>query len=91
MNYDELYEKYMILEEENKGTIAQYAGRLHRNFEGKEEVLIYDYVDVYIAVLERMYYKRLTAYRSVGYSIRSNGTETDTKNGIYDDANCFMH
>lgn len=74
-----------------KGTIAQYAGRLHRNFEGKEEVLIYDYVDVHIAVLERMYHKRLTAYRSVGYSIRSNGTETDTENGIYDDVNYFEH
>ena len=46
-----------------KGTIAQYAGRLHRNFDGKEEVLIYDYVDVHIPVLERMYHKRLTAYR----------------------------
>jgi hypothetical protein len=48
-------------------------------------------VDVHIAVLERMYHKRLTAYRSVGYSIRSNGTETDTENGIYDDANYFEH
>ena len=72
-----------------KGTIAQYAGRLHRNFEGKEEVLIYDYVDVHIPVLERMYHKRLTAYRSVGYSIRSNSTEINTENGIYDDANYF--
>ena len=74
-----------------KGTIAQYAGRLHRNFEGKEEVLIYDYVDVHIPVLERMYHKRLTAYRSVGYSIRSNSIETDTENGIYDEANYFEH
>jgi len=74
-----------------KGTIAQYAGRLHRNFEGKEEVLIYDYVDVHIPVLERMYHKRLTAYRSVGYSIRSNNTEIDTENGIYDEANYFEH
>lgn len=74
-----------------KGTIAQYAGRLHRNFEGKEEVLIYDYVDVHVPVLERMYHKRLTAYRSVGYSIRSNGTEFNTENGIYDEANYFEH
>ncbi len=74
-----------------KGTIAQYAGRLHRNFEGKEEVLIYDYVDVHIPVLERMYHKRLTAYRSVGYSIRSNGTEFNIENGIYDEANYFEH
>lgn len=74
-----------------KGTIAQYAGRLHRNFEGKEEVLIYDYVDVHIPVLERMYHKRLTAYRSVGYSVRSNETEFNIENGIYDEANYFEH
>lgn len=74
-----------------KGTIAQYAGRLHRNFEGKEEVLIYDYVDVHVPVLERMYHKRLTAYRSVGYSVRSNGTEFNIENGIYDEANYFEH
>lgn len=74
-----------------KGTIAQYAGRLHRNFEGKDEVLIYDYVDVHIPVLERMYHKRLTAYRSVGYSVRSNGTEHNIENGIYDEANYFEY
>lgn len=48
-----------------KGTIAQYAGRLHRNDEGKNEVLIYDYVDVHIPVLERIYHKRLTENRSI--------------------------
>lgn len=74
-----------------KGTIAQYAGRLHRNYEGKEEVLIYDYVDVHIPVLERMYHKRLTAYRSVGYSITSNGTEFNIENGIYFEANYYEH
>lgn len=74
-----------------KGTITQYAGRLHRNFEGKDEVLIYDYVDVHIPVLERMYHKRLTAYRSVGYSVRANGTEHNIENGIYDVANYFEH
>lgn len=59
--------------------------------EGKDEVLIYDYVDVHIPVLERMYHKRLTAYRSVGYSVRSNGTEHNIENGIYDEANYFEH
>jgi len=29
-----------------KGTLQQYAGRLHRLFEGKSEVQIYDYVDI---------------------------------------------
>ncbi len=74
-----------------KGTVAQYAGRLHRNFEGKNEVLIYDYVDVHIPVLERMYHKRLTAYKSVGYSVRPHKSENDAENGIYDEANYFEH
>lgn len=42
-----------------KGTLAQYAGRLHRNYDGKQEVHIYDYVDIHVPALERMYHKRL--------------------------------
>lgn len=53
-----------------QGTLAQYAGRLHRNYEGKQEVLIYDYVDIRIPMLERMYQKRLTSYSAIGYGIR---------------------
>ena len=74
-----------------KGTIAQYAGRLHRNYEGKNEVIIYDYVDVHIPVLERMYHKRLTAYRSVGYSIKTNIMDSDAESGIYDDSDYFEY
>ena len=74
-----------------KGTIAQYAGRLHRNYAGKEEVLIYDYVDVHIPVLERMYHKRLTAYRSVGYSIKDNNSNEAIESGIFDEVNYFEY
>lgn len=74
-----------------KGTIAQYAGRLHRNYEGKEEVLIYDYVDVHIPVLERMYHKRLTAYRSVGYSIKAYTEGADVESVIYNESDYFEH
>lgn len=52
-----------------KGLIAQYTGRLHRNYPGKTEVRIYDYVDLRVPVLESMYRKRLHGYKSVGYSI----------------------
>ena len=40
-----------------KGTLIQYAGRLHRDYYGKTEVIIYDYVDLNIPVLVRMYNK----------------------------------
>ena len=52
-----------------KGNISQYAGRLHRDCAGKESVMIYDYVDVHVKMLERMYQKRLAAYSSMGYTI----------------------
>jgi len=39
-----------------KGTLQQYAGRLHRLFEDKKEVQIYDYVDTHVRMLEKMYH-----------------------------------
>ena len=55
-----------------KGIIAQYAGRLHREHEGKQEVLIYDYIDIRVPVCESMYQKRLKGYASIGYRIRND-------------------
>jgi superfamily II DNA or RNA helicase len=52
-----------------KGTVVQYAGRLHRAHPGKQDVLIYDYVDAELPVLRRMFAKRLRAYRSLGYEL----------------------
>ena len=63
-----------------KGTLAQYCGRLHRNFAGKNEVQIYDYVDYRIPVFDRMYQNRLKGYKHLGYSIKPNTSENvDTK------------
>jgi len=53
-----------------KGTLQQYAGRLHRLFKNKKEVRIYDYVDIHVKMLERMYQKRLTGYSSMGYKAK---------------------
>jgi superfamily II DNA or RNA helicase len=55
-----------------KGTITQYAGRLHRPANGKHDARIYDYVDAGIAVLDRMYHKRERTYRSLGYQIETD-------------------
>jgi superfamily II DNA or RNA helicase len=52
-----------------KGTLAQYAGRLHRSHYNKKEVRIYDYVDLKVPLLERMYKRRLKGYRAIGYEI----------------------
>ena len=52
-----------------KGTLVQYAGRLHRRHQGKTEVRIFDYVDREVPVLARMLKKRLRGYRAMGYEL----------------------
>jgi superfamily II DNA or RNA helicase/very-short-patch-repair endonuclease len=52
-----------------RGTIAQYAGRLHRMHEGKREVIIHDYADLDIPMMARMLDKRCRGYEDIGYSI----------------------
>ena len=49
------------------GTLAQYAGRLHRDYANKKEVLIYDYVDNQVAMLAKMAAKRIKGYTKIGY------------------------
>jgi very-short-patch-repair endonuclease len=52
-----------------RGTIAQYAGRLHRHCEGKREVRIYDYADLESPMLARMFDRRCRGYESLGYTV----------------------
>jgi superfamily II DNA or RNA helicase len=56
-----------------KGTLAQYAGRLHRLHDAKREVIIYDYVDMSVPVLARMAAKRRVGYQTIGYRILGTG------------------
>ena len=51
------------------GTIAQYVGRLHRLHAGKREVRVYDYADLNVPMLARMFDRRCRGYEAVGYSI----------------------
>lgn len=52
-----------------KGLIAQYTGRLYRNYPGKTETRIYDYINLRVPICDSMYRKRLHGYKAVGYSI----------------------
>jgi superfamily II DNA or RNA helicase len=70
-----------------KGTLQQYAGRLHRTFEGKENVIIYDYVDVHVKMLEKMYHKRVSGYSSMGYRTLNESVETEKTGCIFDSHN----
>lgn len=52
-----------------RGTLQQYAGRLHRLHDNKRVVRIFDYVDIEVPMLARMYKKRLKGYTAIGYSV----------------------
>lgn len=65
------------------GTLAQYAGRLHRQHEGKQEVRIYDYIDNNTEMLTRMYNKRLKGYAAIGYQAAAAPSGNAAGNLIY--------
>lgn len=71
-DYPRLDTLFLALPVSWKGIIAQYAGRLHREYPGKKEVRIYDYIDIRIPMCDVMYKRRLRGYASVGYQIKSN-------------------
>ena len=52
-----------------KGTLQQYVGRLHRLHENKKDVLVYDYSDLLVPMLARMYKRRLAGYSALGYVV----------------------
>ena len=52
-----------------KGTLQQYAGRLHREHATKTDVRVIDFVDTGHAALLRMWDKRQRGYRAMGYRL----------------------
>ncbi len=66
-----------------KGTLQQYIGRLHRSYKNKKEVLVYDYADIHVKVLEKMYNKRLNGYASLGYKTKGETIPTESANFIF--------
>ena len=66
---------FLVLPISWKGSLAQYAGRIHRQSDGKERVIIYDYVDYSLPMLERMFRKRQRGYEALGYTITEPAKE----------------
>ena len=56
------------------GTIAQYVGRLHRLYDGKREVRVYDYADLNVPMLARMFDRRCRGYEAIGYRMQLPGS-----------------
>ena len=58
---------------------------MNRDYEGKESVIIYDYVDSHISMFDKMYYKRLKAYKQIGYDVYAGeGAPKQDANAIFD-------
>ena len=56
-----------------RGRLTQYAGRLHRQYDGKREVRIYDYHDQRVEMCARMFNRRAAGYRDIGYEMVMTG------------------
>ena len=70
-DYARLDTLFLVSPVAGKNIVTQYAGRLHREFESKQDVQIYDYIDIRVPVYESMYRKRLKSYASIGYRIQN--------------------
>ena len=71
-----------------EGRLEQYVGRLNRDYEGKEAVFVYDYIDSHIRYFDNMYAKRLRTYRKTGFTLWTGEEATkQIANAIYDSGN----
>lgn len=77
-NYPRLDTLFITMPIAWEGNIEQYAGRLNRDYEGKKDVIIYDYVDYHIRQFSNMYAKRLCAYKKIGFEICSEVKDKQT-------------
>jgi len=73
-----------------EGSLNQYAGRLHREFEGKKEVIIYDYIDIHVKMLERMYHKRSIGYTALGYVAKCESENPEKAGLLFDHTNFLV-
>ena len=67
-NYPRLDTLFIALPVAYPNIVQQYTGRLHRDYEGKTEVRVYDYIDIHVPVIANMYGKRLKCYAPIGYA-----------------------
>ena len=66
---------FLVLPISWKGSLVQYVGRIQRQFEGKDKVIVFDYLDSSLPMLQRMYKKREKGYAAMGYSITEKADE----------------
>lgn len=75
---------FMVLPIASETRITQYTGRIHRKYEGKDIVKVYDYVDAQITMAQSMYYKRLKQYQKEGYYLYKQEDEESVDKILYE-------
>ena len=76
---------FMATPVSGENVVEQYVGRLNRDYDGKENVIVYDYVDIHIPKFDKMYSARMKAYKKIGYELCVNmDGEKQKANAIYD-------
>lgn len=84
-NYPRLDTLLLAMPISFESNVEQYAGRLNRDYDGKKDVIIFDYIDQYVPMLERMYHKRLRTYKRIGFEICSQVADRQVvENSIFD-------
>lgn len=71
-DYAKLDTMFLVMPFSWDGTLQQYVGRLHRLYENKTEVKVYDYIDYNEPVLADMYKNRETGYKTLGYVVKGD-------------------
>jgi len=83
-NYPRLDTLFIALPVAYPNIVQQYTGRLHRDFQGKTEVRVYDYIDIHVPTLANMYGKRLKCYAPIGYAQQvTDALEQNSQNIVY--------
>lgn len=84
-DFPQLDTLFMATPVSGENVVEQYVGRLNRDYDGKENVIVYDYVDSHIPKFDKMYSARMKAYKKIGYELCVNmDGEKQKANAIYD-------
>lgn len=91
-DYPRLDTLFMTLPISWKENVKQCVGRLHRDYEGKTEVRVYDYIDIRIPLGDVMYKRRMRGYNGVGYTVKDTNAQTkvDNDNVFFNGSDMFQ-
>ncbi len=81
---------FLVLPFSWRGNTKQYLGRLERNLANKDELRVYDYVDISDDVFAKMYQKRMKVYVQQGYQFVRSAKWNTYSSAYYTDKNYLL-